>query len=250
VPLVIQIASRLAVLSSPAPTVVAGSWHRGVQGYDAMSRRIVWWRKDLKHVQQVCDLSNRESHFVGIGLDERHYHIVDARNGETAIELYGMRKIHPHPDQDLCLFASKEAVHLSKLGMPPIWKAPLHSFAVLDASFSREAVAYSESGGHVHCLDYYGECMWVFVPERDRHVLKLAWEPHTQRWLGVDWNYENGGAKRLLEIDSNGRAVVLMEIGKCAHQAFFGSGRFLITSEREVISTATCKTVWEFRDVQ
>src|SRR5262249_32853018 len=61
--------TRLAVPCADRPFIITGSWRKGVAAYEGTTGGVLWSRKDLKNVQQVCDLSDNGGLQVGIGLD-------------------------------------------------------------------------------------------------------------------------------------------------------------------------------------
>ena len=237
---------RLAVLPGDFPLTIVGSWDKGVQAYDATSGRALWSRRDIKHVQELCDLSTSELLSVGIGTDEEGYHIVDAVNGKTIYTFPRVRKVFPHPKQGIYLFVTREYLFVSTLTTQPAWKVKLRSFAVLDAAFSDDALIYSESAGSVYCVDFFGHELWSCSKLPQRHMLELTWQEDGEKWLGIEWDYENGGPKRLVEIGPERRPKYLLNLGECRQQKFFGDGSYIATSHGKIISTKTLSVIWEF----
>jgi outer membrane protein assembly factor BamB len=239
---------RLGLSYAGWPMVIAGSWTRGVVAYHGSNGEIQWSRPDLRNVQQVRDFSDGSSSIVGVGLDQGPFHILNVETGQNHSELASIKEIYPSPFGSLYLLLSLDkAVHLSvELRLPAIWKRPLVSFAILDAAFSPGQVAYSEAGGSVYCFDLYGTEIWRFRPEQGHHVMQLAWDWDGQRWLAVNWPYQLGGPKLLLEIDTKGNSRVVASLGHSLEVEFFPSGKYLITSSGEVVSTQSGESVWKF----
>jgi outer membrane protein assembly factor BamB len=234
---------RLALVCENHPTVVTGSWTRGVSAYDGVSGQELWSRRDLKNVQLVRDLSDNDAALIGVGLEDRPYYILRADNGENYAQFASTTKLYVSSFAPLCFLVGRKTVSLTTRQSAVIWKKPMISFAVLDVAFSSHHVVYSESAGSVYCFDFYGTELWRFEPEENHHVLRIAWDQELQRWLGVYWN-THGGPKRLLEMGNNPR--VLYEIGDTWLTQFSPSGKHLITSNGEVISTQSGRCIWKF----
>jgi hypothetical protein len=240
----------LGIVCSSEPVVVAGSWKKGAAAYDASTGQCLWSRRDLKYIQYVQDLSNEYSLVVGIGLEDAPYHILRADTGENTSKLANIAEVYPSFFDPLYLLVGVDkTVHLSaELRSPSIWKKVLVSFAILHAAFSPTQVAYSESAGWVYCFDFYGTEIWRLQPEPDHHIMRLIWDSARQQWLAIKWNYQHGGPKSLLEIDAAGNARVIASIGDRWLAEFLPSGRHIITSKGEVISTDSGESVWKFAD--
>lgn len=239
--------SRLAMVLHDKLIVATGSWDEGISAYSAEQGEVLWSRPDLIHIQQVCDLSDDKIAFIGVGMDSGAYRILRAGTGEDHTKLAGIRKIYASPHGPLYLLEDNtKHIHLSALRSPPLWKTPLSSFAVLHAAFSPTEVAISESGGFVTCFDFYGTKLWEFQPEDRHHVLHLCWDMVLQRWLAINWQYQTGGSKLLIEIDSHGVSRSLMDLGKYIETEFSPDGSYLITSNGKVISTQSTEVLWTF----
>lgn len=242
--------NRLALVCDHRPIVVAGSWTTGIAAYEVATRRLLWHRRDLQNVQIVCDLSKSDGGWVGVGLEGRPYHILNSDSGENESELTNIEKVFASAFAPLYLLVSADrTVHLTgAFRTPSIWKRPMASFGVLHAAFSPTAVAYSEADGLVYCVDIYGTDIWRFHPGADHHILNLAWDAEFQKWRAINWNFQHGGPKVLLDIDEDGRTHAQTTISDSWLSRFFPSSRHLITSGGEVISTDSGKTVWSFGD--
>jgi outer membrane protein assembly factor BamB len=238
--------SRLLPVWAGRPIVIAGSYTKGVEAYEAKTGRVLWSRRDLKGVQQICELSKSGSILVGVGCEDRPYEVITAETGKSVSTIAGVKELYASPFQPLYLATGKDLVYLSSLLATTVWKRRLVSFAVLDAAFSPEQVAYSEAGGSLYCLDFVGNVAWSFHPEADHHVLRLVWRSEPANWLAIEWNYERGGSKRLLAINVKGETRLLSELRDYAELAFFRHGSHLITSDGEVISTTSGELVWKF----
>src|SRR5262249_37147310 len=132
------------------------------------------------------------------------------------------------------------------LGSAPLWKQPLRSFAVLDASLSSKEAAYSEAAGAMYCFDLDGTRKWVLSSERDHHFLRVAWNESAGRWMAVDWNYGHGGPKRLLKISQAGAPAVVVNLGEPAETRFFARGDRLVTSNGEIFDVQSGQIIWNF----
>src|ERR1700760_2133096 len=104
---------RLTMTLQDNPLVATGSWNDGVSAYSAEHDKLLWSRPDLKHIQEVCDLSDDKTALIGVGLDSGGYHILRADTGEDHSKLAGIKKIYasPHGLLYLLLDNSKQ-IHL------------------------------------------------------------------------------------------------------------------------------------------
>src|SRR5262249_40499045 len=106
--------SRLGLACGSHPIVIAGSWTKGVVGYEVTNRKPVWSRPDLKYIQHVQDLSSDKSRVIGVALDEGPYHVLDPDNGEDRSKLANIVKIYASSFEPLYLLVGEDkTVHLS-----------------------------------------------------------------------------------------------------------------------------------------
>jgi len=116
---------------------------------------------------------------------------------------------------------------------------PRSSFAILDATFSPDALCLSEANGPVRCLNLdTGKERWRYQPPAGNHVLRLSYQAD-QSFYGVQWAYERGGPKLLLRFSqSTGDARSICDLNTFPDAFDFGHEELLLSSG-DVVSLVT-----------
>jgi len=240
-------ARRIAVVQeSEHCRLIAASFEGPVNAYDPEGN-VVWSRGDLTGVQQVMPLVSNSRALIGLGLEGQPYKILSAIDGREISRLNGISKLYG--SQSTLSFlgvTAKNVVCLESLDSRPLWEQPLKSFAILHCGLSPRHAVYSEAAGCLYCFDLDGRQRWVIRPDRNRHFLRVSWNQATEKWMAIDWNFENGGSKRLFEIGEIGNTRVVANLGEMAETEFFASGDLLIGSHGAVIDTQSGQPVWNF----
>lgn len=158
-------------LSPSGERCVAASFRAGQNGgvvcYETGSGRAIWRRGDLRGVQGV--------HFSATGdtiwcrFEDRPVQRLDARTGLTVESLRTIQKVFDSPFTTDLLYVRRRDFVLTgstKMCIPRL------TFAMLDATFSPDALCLSEASGPVRCLDTKTtEEKWRYVPPSGSHVL-------------------------------------------------------------------------------
>jgi len=224
----------------------AASFYGPVNGYD-LEGNVIWSRNDLVGVQQVTAMPNASEPMIGVGSDDQPYRILSARDGKEIIKLDGIKEVYAtNATTQMLAITPRRFLCLLDLYSTPIWKRPLKSFGVLHGCLSSKEVAYSEAGGAMYCLDLRGRQKWMLSPEKDHHFLRVAWSQATGRWMAIDWDYENGGPKRLLEASQAETPKLVASLGEPAESEFFATGDRLITSNGDIFDTHSGQVIWNF----
>ena len=241
-------ARRLAVVQRSGRCLcVAANFDGHVNAYD-LEGNVLWSRKDLTGVQQLTPMHDGGEPMVGIGAENQPYKIVDTLDGRELVQLGGVREVYGSSETaNILAIASKHVSCLESWDGIPRWERQLNSFGVLDGAFSPVQVAYSEVAGAMYCFDLDGKQKWVLQPEKGHHFIRVAWNQATDTWMAVDWNYEQGGSKRLLEINTAGNCELVANIGTPAEAEFISKGTLLITSDGDVLDSESGAIVWHFQ---
>jgi outer membrane protein assembly factor BamB len=205
--------SRLALDSSGERCVAAG-WNGGRSGgvacYETATGKQMWHRLDLRHIQRVRS-SSTSGAFWCIP-DSGRTRLLDSADGKELDFIVGLRDLFDSDySKDLLLEKSK-GDYILKNGKPR--NIPRLTSAILDATFGTQSVAISESGGPVRCIDSStGKELWMFLPQKDSHVLNLWFRNADRNFYGVVWNYQRGGFRQLVKFDAeSGKASTLCNL--------------------------------------
>jgi PQQ-like domain len=251
---------RLAFQGDDSPTVLAGAYHRdGICAYDARTGDQRWQRKDLNRIQQVQPLAGDR---IAVSRDERPLHVLKRETGETLAEIRGAVGCYGPADREVALLelgrrGPKSIVLYDLVTLDRLWKTSLSSFAVLDAAFGPDALAVSEAGGPVRCLDYDGIEQWRWSPPLGEHFLRLTWSEGLARFCGVLLEYESRGSQALVTFGEQGEIESAIEIAAATEHAFLAGGDLLVvaplddaktSAAGEVLAVPTAELVWRFRE--
>jgi len=241
--------TRLAIIPGKKPAVIAGAYNvHGVCAYSALDGRLLWQRKDLKKVQYVCWLGGgRGTQQVGVGFDSRAFQLLELRSGRTISSLRAVRELYPTRYAGVALQVGKSSISLCSLpDWSILWKQALRSFGVLHAAIGPRSVVFSEAGGSLRCFDIEGRALWEWAPGPGKHVLRTAWSESSDTWLAIEWPYEKGGPDTLVVLDRDGHPISRRAIGDVAECEFFAGGRYVVTSEGQVLRTPRLQPSWKF----
>lgn len=240
-------ATRLAVVQdSSFCLLIAARFEGPVNAYD-LEGNVLWSRRDLLGTQHLTPIRNGREPMIGIGSDDEPYKILAALDGKQVTSLNGTRRVYSSlRTAHLLAITSSSAVCLAGLRSVPLWEQPLKSFAVLHGGLSSKQVVYCEAAGAMYCFDLNGKQKWTRRPEKNRHFLRVGWNQITGKWMAIDWNYENGGPKRLLEISEMGSPELIADLGEPTETEFFATGDRLVTSNGNIFDAHSGQVVWNF----
>jgi hypothetical protein len=172
------------------PVVVAGAWNRhGIRAYDAETAAPLWDRRDRTHVQHIHVL---EGGLVALSYEGQPSVIVDLETGHALWTIRGAREVWPGPDRT-CIVAGRGWVALADLDRQRVGaRIPVESFAVLDTFTTTDQVGVSEAAGPFRILDHDGAELGRYGLD-GRHLLRVARDPVSQTWAGLELAHEHGG---------------------------------------------------------
>ena len=229
---------RLAV-SPRGDCCVAASFRAGPNGgvvcYEARSGRIVWQRADLRGVQGVRFSAMDDTIWCEIA--DRPVQSLDAHSGLTLGSLRTIQDVYDSLFTAHQLRERRGDLILIQDSFKR--RVPRLTFAILDATFSPDALCLSDAGGPVRCLDLgTAEEKWRYAPQAGCHVLGLSYQAD-QSFYGVEWPYGRGGPKTLLRLSQGSGAVKNVCTLNTYPDAFgFGQGNVLASSG-DVVSLLT-----------
>jgi hypothetical protein len=238
---------RLCLVPADPWILVAAAYHvHGVCAYDG-SGRVLWRRTDLKKAQQVRAFRGDDgSWLVTVGREGGPLAVLDARTGRTAFLARGVGEVFGGAGAFLHVLRSR-AVKLVSPDSTRTWSVDLDSFAVLDAAFSTEDVAFSEAAGAVRCFTLSGgHSRWTWNPAGGAHVNRVVWQPESACWQAIRWPYQHGGSVQLVQLDLEGRVVRERELEPAVEREFLGRGEFMVSSGGTVRRLADDDLVWRF----
>lgn len=220
---------RLAI--SPDGQLCAAGAYRiyGISVYRTLDGSVVWNRRDLKKVQWLAFDPIQE--ILLAGFDEKPLHILDSKTSQTIETWRGVRRkyISPYDRNVYLLDAAKLMLHNSNRKPTSIER---RTFAILDVTFSQEAIYLTESGGPLRAIDVGGSLIWEYIPERGSHFLRIGYNEFRGTLFGVLRHYEKGGPFILVEFDpQTGQPMNNLALGNLAEAEFGNRGSRLVTSD-------------------
>jgi hypothetical protein len=166
--------------------------------------------------------------------------MIDLHTGETIRKIRAARSLHDSPYEKVQFLDGMRPRLLDDRGNS---RFDIHrtSFAFLGVIFAPGLLALSESGGPLRCLEINrGKEMWKYTPPLGNHILHVGYCENNSRFMAIEWPYEKGGPKRLLQLsEKNGSILGYIDLGEPIDCCFAFSGKFLVTTSGDVIDTAT-----------
>ena len=235
---------RLALSEAESACLAAAYYVHGLACYDTPSGALRWQRCDLKKVQQIVVTADGRHAYCC--LEDRPCQIVSISNGETTDKLRGVRGIWIDTQSGLQLHESAKLTVVD--GQKKVFRIVPDSFAVLDASFSHNRLAVSESGADVRIFDLSsGHEVLRHTQPKNHHILELSSVPDDSVFHGVQWNYNEGGHKLLLRLSADAEeSEIIRDLGEPAEVSFCHGGRWLVTSEGGLIDCRSGETLRRF----
>jgi hypothetical protein len=219
---------RLGFSSGPRPKLVAGAYNRyGVRAYDPLSGEEIWRRPELKQVQTV----HGTPYGVAVGVERGPLRLLDASTGELLQTFRGVSELYAGPGRHALAegHSGTQRIELIDLGNDGrrVWRSRLESFALLDAAIGIDAVAFSEVGACVRCLDFEGVERWRWTPPPELHVRALEWLSD-RRLAGV--LQVGGHPAAVLIFDRHGNVESAADVPGAVDFAFAAGGGHLVAS--------------------
>jgi hypothetical protein len=220
---------RLA-LSDEVDGVLAGAYHiHGTALYSASTGREVWRRKDLRKVQRIT--LSRDGSAAYCGIEDSPLVEIDLRTGETRRKVRAARSLNDSPYDNVCFLDGSPPQLVDETGLRR-FIVDRTTFGFLDVAFAPGLLCLSESGGPVRCIDLAtGEEQWRYEPPLGSHVLCLGYRAEAPGFLGVEWPFEKGGAKRLLQVSLDGSILGTHNLREPRDCCFALAGPVVVTTE-------------------
>jgi hypothetical protein len=242
--------SRIAMNPRGDMCAVASYRLGGLACYDADSGEVICIRDDL--VKLLGIVYSPEGQRLYCGAERGPLRVFDAETGADLERSPATERVFCSPYRPIEILRKRKhgPLEIRAIGGKRIATAARETFALLDVAFGLDRLCLSESGGPVRCLaTESGAELWRYVPRPGRHVLKLAHASKARAFLGVEWPYQNGGAKRLLRFDAeSGQPTLVAKMEKpTAGEVFCSRGEAVLTTAGELIDTATGVTKNAFR---
>ncbi len=230
---VFQFGGHRLTLSPTGEHCVAARFRAGQNGgvacYETRSGRKIWHRADLRRVQGVRFSAANET--IWCEVEGQSVLSLDINTGLTLGSLRTICDVFDSPftqhalqeprgrDRDLAIVGSTTLL------------VPRSTFAILDATFSPDALCLSEANGPVRCVDLdTAEERWRYLPPSGSHVLGLSYQAG-HSFYGVEWAYECGGPVLLLQFSEGVGAVkIVCNLNSFADAIGFGQGEVLLSS--------------------
>lgn len=229
---------RLA-LSDELDSVLAAAYHvHGLALYSCATGREVWRRRDVKKVQRVT--LSRDGRTAYCGREGSSLAVVDLHTGETTRTVRGARALHDSK-YDTVQFVDGTKPQLVNGTGERMFFVERTTFAFLDVTFAPGLLGLSESGGPVRCVDIrVGLVRWCYQPPVGCHVLCLGYCEAEPSFLGVEWSFEKGGAKRLLRWSlDDGVVIDSLNLGEPIDCCFAMAGKVIVTAEGEELDSTS-----------
>lgn len=226
---------RLA-LDSSGERCVAAAWKGGRLGgvacYETATGKIVWHRHDLRHIQRVRFAPKRGA--VWCVPASGRTRLLDSEDGRDLEFIVGLEDLYDSDYSKALLLEKRKRNYILKNGKPK--RIPRLTLAILDATFGTQSVAISESGGPVRCIDSSTAAeLWMFLPPKDSHILKLWFRNADGNFYGVVWNYQKDNFRHLVRLNAaNGRARTLCNLDSW-EEAYCPKLDCIVTSSGTVI---------------
>lgn len=233
---------RLAI-SPNNQFVVAGAYRRlGISCHEAKSGKLLWQRKDLKKVQHIS--TSIDSMFVYCGFEAGPACALSITTGDllgktralkrTYVSPYDQLLMHEHRSQPLVVYSLTEG----KLG-----ELSKTTFALLDATFSPDALVISEVGGPIRCFELMDlRERWRMDQPDGIHAIKMTFAESQKSFLAVQWAYKESGEHSLITLDpKSGKTMSSLMLPAAFEFGFCKKGSLLLTNDGTLLDTTTCK---------
>jgi WD40 repeat protein len=224
---------RLAVSHDGTRVAAAAYREHGLSVFDVNSGRLVWTRKDLQGIQTLT--WSRDGSRLYCGLDVNSLHEIDIATGQTLEKLKNVRTRVDSPFDNAFLLDGKNLKVNTTRGLSFLPRR--ETFCVLDASFSPDELAISESGGSIRIFSLLsGAEIARHNPPTGVHALNLAYAGGSGAFFALLWPYQNGGSKSLVRLDiSDGSVNSVADLGQPAETEFSASLSAMVCSTGELV---------------
>lgn len=229
--------------------VVAGGWTaRRVCGYQGETGELLWSRKDLHQTQAARDLGHGRVAIESASASE--VVIVDGASGDTVSKVASAGVLHGSAFEPLAVIAKASETDWLELRdverATRVWRRRMVPFALLDASFSPEALLISEVAGPVRCYSLEGEQTWQWNVPDGTHVIRSCWNVELGKWIAALWFYRDSSIAVICVLSTAGELESVKEVGYQTTVDFLAGGEALVCSSGDVLSVTDGEVVWSF----
>jgi len=240
---------RRLALTPDGTVCIVGAWGqrgrgpRGLAAYSVPDGRLLWNRKEIRHIQYVrLSGSGRE---IYCGVEGSSAQIVDTGTGQTLRKVRGARRIWGSQYTAHQLIMQEGPCYLVR-GQSEFEIHPL-SFALHAAAFSPDALCVSEPENFLHPNEQVGGIRMIdlksgeVLRHLDRGANELAYNSSDSCFYGVTaLDTDTGRCHQLIRFGGTNQLcedVALLDQGWAF--AFSPSGKVLATAKGDVLETST-----------
>jgi len=240
---------RLAVSKK---MLIAGSWYGGIVAYDIIKKSLLWQRKDLKKVQ-ILKFNFKQDKIFAL-FNNESLQILDSKTGKTIEKIRNVINIYENPaDSEILILKEKKIspnilkpynVATYSLKRKEIISDVEDSYrGVLDLEFLPRGFVVSEVGGNLKI--YLRRKLFLeYKPKKGTHILKIGYNQAMKNLYWIEWPYEKGGYKKLVEFDISKGEIKRTKIldKNSSTEEFALNSSILIISTGEIIDICSFKT--------
>ncbi len=199
--------ARIAVTDDGSRFYTAAYHVHGVTAWRTSGPLQIWQRKDLKKTQHLALSSDGTRLFASV--EGRGTFLLCAESGTDCGHWRGIKTVIAGPGSLYARAGSR--LDLCRLDGALIGEASRKTSGVLSAAFGASVVCFSEVCGPVSFFSTASfEEVWRYDPPPGSHVLRVSFRPHTETFIGIQWEYERGGPYRLIEMAPSRRTVTAL----------------------------------------
>ncbi len=244
---ILDFGGRRIIISEDGNICVCGCWERyGICGYDTKSGKKIWERNDLKKVQ-IMQLIRFNSNIFFANFEDKSSELIEINSGKTKEKIRGgIKGYYESKFHSVNVMDYNAKINVIDRDMnKKLFSISRQSFATLDISFSYDSILISESGSPLSCYDISnGKLLWRTKEIDGEHFLRLSYNEKINLYVGISWQYIEGGNKQIKYINSkSGKIENEIFIGNPSETEFAFDGKYLITSEREIIEIGNGKKI-------
>lgn len=245
---VLDFGGRRLLIGEDGQTIICGAWERQVlAAYNSLSGTLLWQRKDLKKLQQLTSLPRSRSRCFA-HFEYNASRILDINSGEDIELLKGVRNMQESPYLPIDTLEMTDRLEIRDSRLDKLkFKLPTGNMFLLATAFARDVMVVSFAGGPISCYDISnGTLNWSIPENTDGHFIALAYNADGDFFVGVTYDYEVKGSKKLKHINKHTGAIEReYALGRPAAVGFAQQGKYFISSDCEVMLINTGER-WRF----
>jgi hypothetical protein len=238
--------THLALIGDAPAQVIAAAWYEtGVSAFD-LAGTVTWQRRDLKKAtlgKPFRDMGGKSA--LVIRCEDEPAVIVNAHTGKNrSLPLRGVTEGFCNVDRAVALYVQNKSVRIDRVQPQSSVRIRLSSFAVLDAAFSEDAVAFLEVGGKLRCFDWAGAPRWQYAFGEHARPTSLAWSADRRRWVTLVGTADASFSGGVFSIDETGKLVERVETSHCADAELAPSGDAVVDTTGRVFDPFTGRDIY------